>query len=129
MSRRIKVPKGWSIRKKNNISDYRVRFDFNVKLSSKLNNRMTLAQRYVDNEVLRLSEPYIPRLTGELINSGYKNTVIGNGKVVWNTPYARKRYFVRGKNQSGMRGPQWVRRMMNDRGDEILQGLKKIIRS
>lgn len=129
MSRRIKVPKGWSVRKKNNISDYRVRFDFNVKLSSKLNNRMTLAQRYVDNEVLRLSEPYIPRLTGELINSGYKNTVIGNGKVVWNTPYARKRYFVRGKNQSGMRGPQWVRRMMNDRGDEILQGLKKIIRS
>lgn len=129
MSKRIKVPKGWSVRKKNNISDYRVRFDFNVKLSSKLNNRMTLAQRYVDNEVLRLSEPYIPRLTGELINSGYKNTVIGNGKVVWNTPYARKRYFVRGKNQSGMRGPQWVRRMMNDRGDEILQGLKKIIRS
>ena len=129
MSRRIKVPKGWSVRKKNNISDYRVRFDFNVKLSSNLNNRMTLAQRYVDNEVLRLSEPYIPRLTGELINSGYKNTVIGNGKVVWNTPYARKRYFVRGKNQSGMRGPQWVRRMMNDRGDEILQGLKKIIRS
>lgn len=129
MARKIKVPKGWSVRKKNNISDYRVSFKFDVKLSSVLNKKIVLTQRYIDNEILRLSEPYVPRLTGTLINSGYKNTVIGSGKVIWDTPYARRRYFERGKNQTGMRGPQWVRRMMNDRGDEIMKGAEKILKS
>lgn len=129
MARKIKVPKGWSVRKKNNISDYRVSFKFDVKLSSVLNKKIVLTQRYIDNEILRLSEPYVPRLTGELINSGHKNTVIGSGKIIWDTPYARRRYFERGKNQTGMRGPQWVRRMMNDRGDEIMKGAEKILKS
>lgn len=51
-------------------------------------------QRAIDSEVLRVSEPYIPRDLsagaggGGLIQSGLENTVIGSGEVVWKTPYA-----------------------------------------
>ena len=47
-------------------------------------------QQYIDSEVLRLNEPFVPKDTGELIQSGIKNTEIGSGEVKYNTPYARR---------------------------------------
>jgi hypothetical protein len=52
-----------------------------------------MAQRYLDNEVLKDSTPYVPRLTGALERSGISGTVIGSGEIVYNSPYARKQYY------------------------------------
>ena len=41
-------------------------------------------QQYIDSEVLRLNEPFVPKDTGELIQSGIKNTEIGSGEVKYN---------------------------------------------
>lgn len=42
-------------------------------------------QQFVTNEVLNLSDPYVPMRDGTLKNSGH----IENGtEIVWNTPYA-----------------------------------------
>ena len=48
--------------------------------------RYTAAQKYVDSEVLRLSEPFTPLLTGTLIKTGILGTDIGSGLVQWIAP-------------------------------------------
>lgn len=81
-------------------------------------------QQYIDSEVLRLSDPYIPMDTGELKRSGTRSTKIGSGKVVWNTPYARRQYYEnKGK---GLRGKMWFERMKGNHRDQILNGAAKI---
>ncbi len=104
-------------------------------------------QRYVDSEVLRLSEPYTPHRTGALTKSAQSSTTIGSGEVKWNTPYTR--YLYRGKlmvspstgsswtkknetkvltsvqlryHGGGKRGKLWFERMKADHKSKILRG-------
>lgn len=51
------------------------------------------AQKFLDEEVLKTSEPYVPMDTGALKKSGINGTVIGSGKLVYNSPYARYQYY------------------------------------
>ena len=110
------------------------------------------AQKYVDNEVLRLSDPYLPYQTGMLRDSGLHGTDVGSGKVVWNSPYAKFLYY--GKVMLGMeshspwaksgekkaktsrdltyhgapkRGAFWFERMKADHLQEILKGLARLL--
>ena len=89
-------------------------------------------QKYIDSTVLRLSDPYVPFLTGQLKVSGIRGTVIGSGTVVYNAPYARRQYYTNSGNgkegtaRGGLRGRHWFERMKADRLDEILQGAAKI---
>lgn len=89
-------------------------------------------QKYIDSEVLRCSDPYVPFLSGKLKESGITNTVIGSGMVHYNTPYARKNYYknrgngVQGLNRSGIRGRLWFERMKPDNLPSILKGVKRI---
>lgn len=89
-------------------------------------------QKYIDSEVLRCSDPYIPFLTGKLKESGTTSTVVGSGMVHYNTPYARKNYYknrgngVQGANRSGLRGRLWFERMKKDHLPHILKGVKRI---
>jgi hypothetical protein len=71
------------------------------------------AQMFVDSEVLRTSEPFIPLLSGTMIKSGILGTDIGSGLVKWTTPYARRQYYSTRKpgSQTGpLRGPKWFER-------------------
>ena len=93
-------------------------------------------QKYIDSTVLRLCDPYVPFLSGQLKVSGIRGTVIGSGLVVYNTPYARRQYYTNGGNgkqgtsrgglRGGLRGRYWFARMKADRGQEIIQGAAKI---
>lgn len=89
-------------------------------------------QKYIDSEVLRLSEPYVPKLTGALIKSGTTQTKIGTGRVVYKTPYARRQYYEnagRGKegtSNGGRRGKYWFERMKANHLEGILNGAAKI---
>ena len=94
------------------------------------------AQRYVDSEVLRLSDPYVPFRTGMLKKSGITGTVLGSGVVDYTAPYARRQYYTNAGRgiqglraaggTSGKRGKFWFERMKADHKDEILDGLKHI---
>lgn len=85
------------------------------------------AQQYIDSEVLRLSEPFIPKDTGELIRSGIINTVIGSGEVRWRTPYARRWYYLDAQFQEAPnRGNYWFERMKQQYGQKILDGAARI---
>lgn len=89
-------------------------------------------QRYIDSTVLRLSDPYVPFLSGQLKTSGIRGTVIGTGLVVYNTPYARRQYYTNSGNgkqgtaRGGLRGRYWFERMKANRGQEIIQGAAEI---
>jgi len=61
--------------------------------AAKFTGRVKLAQAWLDNEVLKDSTPYVPRLTGELERSGIAGTKIGSGGVVYNKIYAKDQYY------------------------------------
>lgn len=85
-------------------------------------------QQFIDSEVLRRCQPYVPMDSGELIRSGIRETQIGSGEVIYDTPYAR-RWYYRGAqfNEAPKRGTYWFERMKNDGGKEaILAGVRKI---
>jgi hypothetical protein len=88
------------------------------------------AQKYIDSEVLRLCEPYVPKDQDTLIKSGITNTVIGSGTVKWKTPYARKWYYTPANFQGApMRGNYWGQRAMKNGGLlSIKRGLNQVIK-
>lgn len=110
-----------------------ITFDPNFKKRSESN--FDNAQKFIDREVLRRIEPYIPFRTGMMIKSGKLGTVIGSGIVEYIAPYAKDQYYnnkgkgIDGLNASngakGLRGPFFFERMKADHGDEIKKGAKE----
>lgn len=87
------------------------------------------AQQFVDGEVLRLSEPYIPLQTGMLIKSGILGSDIGSGEVKWIAPYAAYQYYSKrkpGSETGPLRGPYWFERMKVAYKARILAGAKRL---
>lgn len=87
-----------------------------------------IAQKFLDSEVIRLSDPYCPFRIGTLKNSAPINTVIGMGEVVYATPYARRLWYHPEYNFNGapMRGAYWAQRMWADHGNQITKGTAQI---
>ena len=90
-------------------------------------------QAFLDNEVIRLTEPYVPFDTGVLKTSPLIGTVLGEGKVVYNTPYARRQYYENrgfgtdGKKRGGLRNRLWFEVMKNNHKEAIVRSLQMII--
>lgn len=91
-------------------------------------------QSYIDEQVLKGIEPYIPYDEGKLTDSGIANTKIGDGLIIWNTPYARQMWH--GKSASGndlnyqqgvhpLAGKYWAERY---KADHMLELKGKVIR-
>jgi len=96
--------------------------DFNVaKIASKIKSHIVTLQPILDTQVLKDSNYYAPMDTGNLqasaitgtyfehptkaltmpiLQSGQMSVTAGKGKVVWNTPYAKKMYYGVGYNFS-----------------------------
>lgn len=102
-----------------------VSLEFSTDFSSRWGGHFHGAQVFVDSEVLRRSEPYIPLRTGTLIRSGIIGTVLGSGLVKWLVPYASKNYYSPrppGTSTGPLRGPFWFERMKAVDGDDIVRG-------
>lgn len=65
-------------------------------LLGKFAKRTEAAQVYLDNEVMRTTEDYVPFDTGTLARSAPQATDPGTGQVLYDTPYARKLYYGEG---------------------------------
>ena len=109
---------------------------FNTNFRQNTQEHFDRKQKYVDSEVLRFSDPYVPFRTGMLKKSGISGTVLGSGVVEYTAPYARQQYYtnagrgIEGTNASGgisgKRGKFWFERMKLAHKNEILNGLKQI---
>ncbi len=80
-----------------------------AKIKTRLSSGAQKAQRWLDNEVLKDSAPYVPRVTGELERSGIVGTKIGSGLLVYNKSYAKKQFYG-DFNHSTQAHPQATRR-------------------
>lgn len=88
-----------------------------------LQKRLQPVQKYVDSEILRKCDPYIPFKTGMLRDSGILGTKVGSGRIRWLAPYARKQYY-KGLS-TGKRGRYWVKRAMTAHGQSITRWAQK----
>lgn len=93
--------------------------------------RYVKAQKFVDSEILRLSEPYIPLRTGHLLKTGLLGTIIGSGLVAWIAPYASSVYYLArkiGSSTGPLRGPMWFERMKKLNKHRIVAGARERMR-
>ncbi|WP_242227170.1 minor capsid protein [Bacillus cereus group sp. BfR-BA-01315] len=69
------------------------------------------AQFALDQQVLKDSNYYIPKDTGELERSSIRFSRPGEGHIEWSTPYARRNYygvnFSFSKDSNPNSGPLW----------------------
>ncbi len=121
-----------------------VRLKWNPDFVPKWQGQFDAAQVFIDNEVLRLSDPYLPMQSGMLKKLGILGTIPGSGEVVWNGPYARYLYYGKvmvgrapkkltdkdltfhGGDESPPRGAFWFERMKADKKEQILRGAAKV---
>lgn len=121
----IETPRGQIIVTKNGSA----KLIWNTQFRHNWQRRYSLAQKYVDSEVLRLSEPYTPLRTGMLVKSGDLGTDIGSGLVEWIAPYARAQYYAARKpgSQTGaLRGPYWFERGKAIWKGQVIAGARRI---
>ena len=87
-------------------------------------------QRYIDTEVVRLSDKFVPMRTGTLKKA--LGTVYGSGKVKYNVPYAKNQYYHNtghgkgGTENGGTRGRFWFVRMKAAYGKNLAQKVKDL---
>ena len=122
----IETPKGKVVIGPNGKAELK----FNSGFGPKWTRRYSEAQKFVDSEVLRYSEPFIPLRTGTMIKTGILGTDIGSGKVQWIAPYSQDQYYggrKSGTSKTGpLRGRYWFERMKQIHGKKIVAGAKKI---
>jgi len=125
MPPRIETPRGSIIRTKGGKAELR----WNTNFRGRWQGQYSAAQRFMDSEVLRRSEPYTPLLTGMLVKSGTLGTDVGSGEVAWIAPYARRQYYSPrkpGSKTGALRGPYWFERMKASHGQAIIAGARRI---
>lgn len=81
-------------------------------------------QTFIDSEMMRTMEPYMPFDTGMMARSMPLSTDVGSGVVKVNVPYAHRRLHSARKN--GLRGPDYFARWKADNCAELLNKAAKI---
>lgn len=125
----IETPQGFIAQRRIKTGRITATLSWNPGFGPRLTENLNRSQAFVDNEVLRKSEPYTPLRTGTLVKTGILGTIVGSGLVQWIAPYARAQYYSKrapGSAFGPQRGPRWFERMKNDHGRQIIAGARKI---
>lgn len=95
-------------------------------------NRGGKVQKFIDSEVIRCMDSFVPFRSGILKKSALLGTVIGSGLIKYTAPYARKNYYenrgrgIEGTQNGGRRGRKWFERMKLIYLGHILSSAAKI---
>lgn len=94
--------------------------DFGAKKTAALQK----AQYAMAQEAARLIDSYVPLYTGTLKNSVNQASKYDEGLLVYNTPYARKQYYLHAegtdlRGETGLRGSYWGQRAIADIGEHL----------
>ncbi len=81
-------------------------------------------QKMLDNEVMRLVEPYMPKLNRVMIDSMNDFSRPGSGEIIVNTPYAHRR--LKSARKNGLRGPNYWERFKTDNKEHLLSFISKV---
>lgn len=118
------------------------------------NKKISKAQQFVDRECIELMIPYTPMLSGQMMQSATRGTIIGSGEIKYNSPYARYQYYGKlmissitgspyarkgeskvltskdlhyNKSKHPRAGKLWFERMKADRKEQILKGAQNLL--
>ena len=103
-------------------------FDFKITfrpgLQADLDAGFAKVQYAFSQHVAKTVDPYVPFDTGMLKNSVNQASKFDEGLLVYNTPYARKQYYLheQGAGLHGdnrLRGSYWGQRAIADHKDEL----------
>lgn len=123
----IQTPKGIIHKVRLPNGELAMRVEWNPGFENYMERTLSSVQEIIDSEVLRLNDPYVPKDTGILIQSGIMNTELGSGEVIYQTPYARKQYYIP-MNHDGKRCAYWFEQMKNEGGKEkILRAARRAV--
>lgn len=89
----------------------------------------SLAQKWLDNEVIKDTDKYVPMLDGTLKDSAVRNSIIGSGIITYNTPYARRQYYSlpkKSKSRHPLAVMRWFETSKGVNLSKWLQGAKKL---
>lgn len=100
------------------------------KLKGKQKASEKMAQMLLDQQVLKDSNYYIPKDKSNLEGSGIRSSLIGEGKIIWDTPYARRLYYNPQYNFSTDRNPNarglWFEAAKSNKNNEWLELVKRV---
>ena len=103
-------------------------FDFKITFrpgfQADMDARFAKLQFAFSQKVAATVDPYVPFDTGTLKNSVNQASDFKEGLLVYNTPYARRQYYLheQGKGlhgENGLRGSYWGQRAIADHKDEL----------
>lgn len=103
------------------------KLEWNPNFQNKWQDKYNIAQKRLDNAILKDTDKYVPMLTGMLKLSGKLGTVIGQGLIMYIAPYAKVRYYSKNKIGSStgtLRGPYWFERSKSDNKQEWIRTVK-----
>lgn len=91
------------------------------------------AQYAFSQQVAKAVDPYVSFDTGTLKNSVNQASDFKGGKLVYNTPYARKQYYLHAqgtdlRGDTGLRGSYWGQRAIAAHKDELIQFARNAVK-
>lgn len=113
-------PDGWKYRTDGVQMELKWRPDFGAEKTAALQK----AQYALAQEAAKLIDSYVPFATGTLKNSVNLASKYDEGLLVYNTPYARRQYYLHEQGtclhgENGLRGSYWGQRAIADHKDEL----------
>ena len=103
-------------------------FDFKITfrpgLQADLDAGFAKVQYAFSQHVAKTVDPYVPFDTGMLKNSVNQASNFKEGLLVYNTPYARRQYYLHEQGtclhgETGLRGSYWGQRALADIGEHL----------
>lgn len=121
----IKTPRGVisQVRGKNGVT---IKMDWAPGFGPDWTKHLQGVQAMFDQEVLRVTEPYVPMDTGLLRRSAQMASNIGGGELDWSTPYAAVQYYGTSdsRSYSPLAGGHWGERMKADKLPQLEKFVK-----
>lgn len=113
-------PDGWKYRTDGVQMELKWRPDFGAEKTAALQK----AQYALAQEAAKLIDSYVPFDTGTLKNSVNQASNFKEGLLVYNTPYARRQYYLHEQGtclhgETGLRGSYWGQRALADIGEHL----------
>lgn len=125
---RITTPRGAVFHVKTKGGEVKAVLKWDENTGRKYTDNFTLAQKFVDNEVLRFCSSRVPFRTGMLQKSGILGTVVGSGLVAYIAPYSAPQYYKTATTRTydANRGGLWFERGKAAEGRRILLGAQRL---
>lgn len=110
-----------------------LKFRFRPGFQADMDAGFQKAQYAFSQQAAKTVDPYVPFDTGALKNSVNQASDFKGGKLVYNTPYARKQYYQHAqgsdlRGDTGLRGSYWGQRAIAAHKDELIQFARNTVK-